>query len=384
MNTKFNIYKLKPCEEGLAYFNSQATIEEAWNNCPRGDWLLWVAKQLKVDEALIQKATIAANQDANLCREILTNAVFRIIYEIETSEFERQHCRSILYAGCGNTSVIFDMQSQKTFVYEINSQQIHDLYGGKQTYISMSGLSREGWIPRRLNLLQLNTARTDCVRMQSATRINNLFVYLLYDRLNHTIGKFIVSDGMKIAMVSEDNLLKTLNDFNSAFEKSFTFALKYYIPDADLNPVEHVINITCTKGFKGVNADRFADLRYARQLTISASLKVDKTFNKSTYTGSSNKLYKIGDKYYRLNSNGLYTDVYDSVKQFYTLTGGGFFKKSGQQTMFYEKSKYNNETLYAFFETGTARGFGKEYNRIEFFTRIEEIYDIYAKRLFTK
>jgi hypothetical protein len=46
---KPDITKYDPCKEGLLYYNSFETFEDAWNNCPRGDWMLWIASKLDID-----------------------------------------------------------------------------------------------------------------------------------------------------------------------------------------------------------------------------------------------------------------------------------------------------------------------------------------------
>ena len=140
MKEKFNIKQFDPCTDALVYYNSCVSTEEAWNNCPRGDWMLWIASKLKVDkrklflakgkcaetvihlmwdkrsidavnatiayglgnisdEELKRAAAAAAaayaaadaatakvesqKQTADICREILTNAIFDKIKEYE-------------------------------------------------------------------------------------------------------------------------------------------------------------------------------------------------------------------------------------------------------------------------------------------------------------
>src|SRR3990167_9148624 len=46
---KFNIYKFKPCLDAIEYYDTCKSSEKAWNNCPRGDWMLWIASKLGVD-----------------------------------------------------------------------------------------------------------------------------------------------------------------------------------------------------------------------------------------------------------------------------------------------------------------------------------------------
>lgn len=37
------------CQPGLEWAKTQSDLYELWNNCHRGDWLLWLANELQVD-----------------------------------------------------------------------------------------------------------------------------------------------------------------------------------------------------------------------------------------------------------------------------------------------------------------------------------------------
>jgi hypothetical protein len=56
MNTKFDITQFDPCDEGMEYYESKASFEEAWNDCEIGDWMLWIAANLEIDRRLLVKA----------------------------------------------------------------------------------------------------------------------------------------------------------------------------------------------------------------------------------------------------------------------------------------------------------------------------------------
>ena len=43
------IEKYKPCIEAIKYRKKFKTFKEAWDNCPRGDWMLWIAAKLEVN-----------------------------------------------------------------------------------------------------------------------------------------------------------------------------------------------------------------------------------------------------------------------------------------------------------------------------------------------
>jgi hypothetical protein len=56
MNTKIDITRFDPCDEGREYYESKASFEEAWNDCGHGDWMLWIAARLEIDRRLLVKA----------------------------------------------------------------------------------------------------------------------------------------------------------------------------------------------------------------------------------------------------------------------------------------------------------------------------------------
>ena len=53
---KYEIERFNPCFEALEFRKKYKTFRGAWNNCPRGDWMLWIAKNLGVDIRLLTLA----------------------------------------------------------------------------------------------------------------------------------------------------------------------------------------------------------------------------------------------------------------------------------------------------------------------------------------
>lgn len=45
-----NLVKLGACDPACEFAATQETPEQAWNNCPKPDWLLWLASELEVDK----------------------------------------------------------------------------------------------------------------------------------------------------------------------------------------------------------------------------------------------------------------------------------------------------------------------------------------------
>jgi len=67
---KYDISKFNPCKDAVEFYKGFNTFEEAWNACPRGDWMLWIAQHLGVD---IRPLTLAKGLCANTVRHEMTN-----------------------------------------------------------------------------------------------------------------------------------------------------------------------------------------------------------------------------------------------------------------------------------------------------------------------
>jgi len=49
MKDQIEISKYSPCRRALKYRLEYPDFKTAWENCPRGDWMLWVASKVGVD-----------------------------------------------------------------------------------------------------------------------------------------------------------------------------------------------------------------------------------------------------------------------------------------------------------------------------------------------
>jgi hypothetical protein len=70
---KFDIYRFAPCKEGRKYYEKKRYFRKAWNDCPRGDWMLWIADVLKIDHRLLTKAKARC---ANTIRHLIVDAPY--------------------------------------------------------------------------------------------------------------------------------------------------------------------------------------------------------------------------------------------------------------------------------------------------------------------
>jgi hypothetical protein len=55
------ISRFYPCKDAMDWFLTQKNYKEAWKNCPRGDWMLWIAQKLGVND---RKLTLAKGKCA--------------------------------------------------------------------------------------------------------------------------------------------------------------------------------------------------------------------------------------------------------------------------------------------------------------------------------
>jgi hypothetical protein len=67
---KIEIEKFDLCEEAIHFRNQYSDFQTAWNNCHMGDWMLWWAKKLNVDNRKLTLAKgLCANTVINLMKD---------------------------------------------------------------------------------------------------------------------------------------------------------------------------------------------------------------------------------------------------------------------------------------------------------------------------
>jgi hypothetical protein len=50
--------KIHACDEAITYASAQPDFQSIWNNCPRGDWLIWLASLLRAPQKLVVQVSI--------------------------------------------------------------------------------------------------------------------------------------------------------------------------------------------------------------------------------------------------------------------------------------------------------------------------------------
>ena len=41
--------KLEACDAAIKWAGTQKSLKEAWTNCPRADWMLWLLNRIRYD-----------------------------------------------------------------------------------------------------------------------------------------------------------------------------------------------------------------------------------------------------------------------------------------------------------------------------------------------
>jgi len=77
------ISKYSPCSDAATWLGNQTNITEAWNACPRGDWMLWLAARVGVERPTLVKAAAAC---ARLSFVYVKEGEIRPLKAIEAAE----------------------------------------------------------------------------------------------------------------------------------------------------------------------------------------------------------------------------------------------------------------------------------------------------------
>jgi hypothetical protein len=80
--------KLNPCSEALKWVQKQDSNQQAWNDCKRGDWMLWLIGKLSGEpkSKTRKKLVLAACECARLSLELIPENEKRSLIAIEIAE----------------------------------------------------------------------------------------------------------------------------------------------------------------------------------------------------------------------------------------------------------------------------------------------------------
>lgn len=90
MKTK-KLEKFAPCSSAREYMRTQKSSTEAWMNCQRGDWMLWIAKQLNVDDkALTMAKAMCAKQVEHLMKDQRSKDALQACFDYVNGKITRE------------------------------------------------------------------------------------------------------------------------------------------------------------------------------------------------------------------------------------------------------------------------------------------------------
>ena len=84
------IEKLHSCREGIKWTRSQKNYKTAWQNCERGDWMLWLANRLNVDDRKFTMAkAMCAKQVEHLMKDQRSKDALQACFDYGNGKISR-------------------------------------------------------------------------------------------------------------------------------------------------------------------------------------------------------------------------------------------------------------------------------------------------------
>jgi len=83
--------KLNACCNAIIWVKTQKNSTEAWQNCERGDWMLWLAKKLKVDDKKLTMAkAMCAKQVEHLMKDQRSKDALQACFDYVNGKITRE------------------------------------------------------------------------------------------------------------------------------------------------------------------------------------------------------------------------------------------------------------------------------------------------------
>lgn len=284
--------------------------------------------------------------------------------------------------GSGQTSVLFDLVSNKTYIYENEPEKVHELYGGRQYYSSRSGASGAGFIENNNNLLILDSSRSDCYDQKYWNEVDCLKIMILWDRSALTgvlikkdetyfFEKYDYVESLKLIASnarSNETEYMAVSGYTKEGKTTISLPIKsdYEVP-RDLK--EHIIEACFLNDIKPFT--EFWEL-------ISAE---DNSFNKTHFAGVTKYREHEGKFYHSRKVAGM--RVIDQViesdpREFDFTSGFSKYQQGENPAMWYKQNRSGN--IYAFTENDTTE-YEQEFELFDFLTDVDKSYNDLLNKL---
>jgi hypothetical protein len=100
MKTKKIVNNFSPCSEAREWMKAQKNSTEAWKNCERGDWMLWIAKKLKVDDKKLTMAkAMCAKQVEHLMKDQRSKDALQACFDYVNGKITREELNAAYAAA---------------------------------------------------------------------------------------------------------------------------------------------------------------------------------------------------------------------------------------------------------------------------------------------
>jgi hypothetical protein len=92
--------KLNACSGAREWALTQKNPTEAWQNCERGDWMLWLAKKLNVDDKKLTMAkAMCAKQVEYLMKDQRSKDALQACFDYANGKITREQLNDYAYAA---------------------------------------------------------------------------------------------------------------------------------------------------------------------------------------------------------------------------------------------------------------------------------------------
>jgi hypothetical protein len=82
---------LSACSDAVEWIKTQKNPTEAWQNCERGDWMLWLAKKLNVDDKKLTMAkAMCAKQVEHLMKDQRSKDALQACFDYVNGKITRE------------------------------------------------------------------------------------------------------------------------------------------------------------------------------------------------------------------------------------------------------------------------------------------------------
>jgi hypothetical protein len=104
---------LRACDDGIEYLDTQNNYQAAWDNCKRGDWMLWVLRKKidLADESQLRALTLAKARCAKLVIHLMKDERSKKAVEIAEAfgngEATREELDAAAYAAAAAAAAAY-------------------------------------------------------------------------------------------------------------------------------------------------------------------------------------------------------------------------------------------------------------------------------------